>query len=145
MQHAETAPDVAQLPASVHIDGGRAAQQRVLTLPPHVAKALADWRRFSAAQRGPNVVEGSHEVFYSRRGGPLSIRMLFHVASQIIQRAHDAQPNDGQKFPLQRVGPQVLRNTAIVQWLQAGVPALEVIARIGVDSTRALRHLHHYL
>lgn len=133
------------LPRFLRIDGSRAAQQRLLELPESVAKALLDWRRFSAAQRGPTVVDGDHIVFYSRRGGELSVRMLFHVASQIIQRAHEAQAEDSQKSPLQRVGPQVLRNTAIVQWLRAGVPELEVIARIGVNSTRALRHLQHYL
>ena len=136
---------VSDVPAQLHIDGGRAAQQRLLDIPHNVAQALRDWRRFSAGQRGPGVVDGDHEVFYSRRGGPLSVRMLFHVASQLIQRAHEAQPEGSQKFPLQRVGPQVLRNTAIVQWLRAGVPELEVIARIGVDSPRALRHLQHYL
>ena len=136
---------VSDVPAQLHIDGGRAAQQRLLDIPHNVAQALRDWRRFSAGQRGPSVVDGDHEVFYSRRGGPLSVRMLFHVASQLIQRAHEAQPEGSQKFPLQRVGPQVLRNTAIVQWLRAGVPELEVIARIGVNSTRALRHLQHYL
>ena len=138
-------PLPSSLPLFLHIDGGRAAQQRLIELPPSVAQALLDWRRFSTAQRGPSVVDGNHAVFYSRRGGPLSVRMLFHVASQIIQRAHEAQAEGGQKFPLQRVGPQVLRNTAIVQWLRAGVPELEVIARIGVNSTRALRHLQHYL
>lgn len=132
-------------PAALRIDGARAAQQRVLPLPENTAGALADWRRFSSAQRGPGVVEGDALVFYSRRGGPLSVRMLFHVASQIIQRAHQAQPEEAQKAPLQRVGPQVLRNTAVVQWLRAGRPELEVIAQIGVESTRALRHLQHYL
>ncbi|RDI15382.1 site-specific integrase [Comamonas sp. AG1104] len=133
------------LPRYLQIEGGRNAQQRLLELPDSVAQALQSWRRFSAAQRGPSVIDGNHIVFYSRRGGELSVRMLFHVASQIIQRAHNAQPEDSQKFPLQRVGPQVLRNTAIVQWLRAGVPESEVIARIGVDSTRSLRHLQHYL
>ena len=133
------------LPRYLQIEGGRNAQQRLLELPDSVAQALQSWRRFSAAQRGPSVIDGNHIVFYSRRGGELSVRMLFHVASQIIQRAHQAQPEDSQKFPLQRVGPQVLRNTAIVQWLRAGVPESEVIARIGVDSTRSLRHLQHYL
>ena len=141
----QTTAQPADLPRFLHIDGGRAAQQRLIELPETVAQALVDWRRYSAAQRGPVVVDGEHAVFYSRRGGPLSVRMLFHVASQIIQRAHQAQAEGSQKAPLQRVGPQVLRNTAIVQWLRAGVPELEVIARIGVNSPRALRHLQHYL
>lgn len=131
--------------SSLHIDGARTAQQRVLPLSENTAQALVDWHRFSSAQRGPSVVDGEHPVFYSRRGGPLSVRMLFHVASQIIQRAHQAMPENAQKAPLQRVGPQVMRNTAIVQWLRAGRPELEVIAQIGVESTRALRHLQHYL
>lgn len=131
--------------SSLHMDGARTAQQRVLSLSENTAQALADWRRFSSAQRGPSVVDGEHPVFYSRRGGPLSVRMLFHVASQIIQRAHQALPEHAQKAPLQRVGPQVLRNTAIVQWLRSGRSELEVIAQIGVESTRALRHLQHYL
>lgn len=133
------------LPRYLQIEGTRNAQQRLLELPDTVAQALQTWKRFSAAQRGPSVIEGTHIVFYSRRGGELSVRMLFHVASQIIQRAHQAQPEDSQKFPLHRVGPQVLRNTAIVQWLRAGVPASEVIARIGVNNSRSLRHLQHYL
>ncbi|GGH53818.1 hypothetical protein GCM10010975_09780 [Comamonas phosphati] len=132
-------------PGFLRIDGSRAAQQRVLPLSENAAQALADWRRFSSTQRGPSVVDGEHLVFYSRRGGPLSVRMLFHVASQIIQRAHQALPEHAQKAALQRVGPQVLRNTAIVQWLRAGRSELEVIAQIGVESTRALRHLQHYL
>lgn len=138
-------PQPSSLPRFLHIDGGRAAQQRLIELPPSVAQALLDWRRFSAAQRGPSVVDANHAVFYSRRGGPLSVRMLFHVASQIIQRAHQAQPESAQKMPLQRVGPQVLRNTAIVQWLRSGMAESEVIARVGLNSTRALRHLQHYL
>ncbi|MOA51687.1 hypothetical protein D3C78_1748660 [compost metagenome] len=41
------------------------------------------------------------------------------------------------------MGPQVLRNTAIVQWLHDGVAPTEVIQRIGVEQVRALAHLQH--
>ncbi|MEG0677431.1 MAG: site-specific integrase [Comamonas sp.] len=135
----------AESPQWLRIDGARAAQQRTLAIPENVAQALADWRRFSHQQRGPLVVDGDHIVFYSRRGGPLSVRMLFHVASQIIQKTHQALPEDSQKTRLLRVGPQVLRNTAVVQWLKNGRPELEVIAQIGLESTKGLRHLQHYL
>jgi len=37
----------------------------------------------------------------------------------------------------------VLRNTALVQWLRAGVAPTEVIQRIGVEQVRALAHLQH--
>jgi integrase len=132
-------------PARLHIDGARAAQQRTLDLPDPVAQALQDWRGFSAGQRGPEAVQPDATVFYSREGQPLSVRVLFHVASQLIQRAHAAQHDGSQKAPLHRVGPQVLRNTAIVQWLRDGRPESEVVLRIGVESARALRHLQHYL
>ncbi len=138
--------DAAQgLAARLRIDGGRAAQQRMLDLSETVARALRDWRGFSAGQRGPDAVRPEATVFYSREGQPLSVRVLFHVASQLIQRAHAALPASAQKAPLHRVGPQVLRNTAIVQWLRAGRPQTEVVRCIGVESTRALRHLQHYL
>ena len=129
----------------MHIDGARAAQQRTLDLSETVVKALQDWKGFSAGQRGPEAVQPGATVFYSREGQPLSVRVLFHVASQLIQRAHAAQPASAQKAPLHRVGPQVLRNTAIVQWLRAGRAETEVVQWIGVDSARALRHLQHYL
>ena len=133
------------LPCQLHIDGARAAQQRTLDLSETVVKALQDWKGFSAGQRGPEAVQPGATVFYSREGQPLSVRVLFHVASQLIQRAHAAQPASAQKAPLHRVGPQVLRNTAIVQWLRAGRAETEVVQWIGVDSARALRHLQHYL
>lgn len=133
------------LPAGLRIDGARAAQQRTLELSQRVSRALRDWRGFSAGQRGAEAVQPDATVFYSREGQPLSVRVLFHVASQLIQRAHAAQPASSQKAPLHRVGPQVLRNTAIVQWLRDGRPETEVVQRIGVDGTRALRHLRHYL
>lgn len=129
----------------LHIDGGRAAQQRTLELSQTLSQALNDWRHFSAGQRGAEAVAPDATVFYSREGQPLSVRVLFHVASQLIHRAHAAQPASEQKAPLHRVGPQVLRNTAIVQWLREGRPETEVVQRIGVESARALRHLQHYL
>jgi integrase len=129
----------------LRIDGARAAQQRSLPLPPAVARALEDWRGFSAGQRGPDAVQPQATVFYSREGQPLSVRVLFHVASQLIQRAHAAQAPGQQKAALHRVGPQVMRNTAIVQWLRQGLAETEVARRTGVESPRALRHLQHYL
>lgn len=137
--------DAPGLPTQLHIDGARAAQQRQLELSGTLSQALRDWRGFSAGQRGAEAVQPAATVFYSREGQPLSVRVLFHVASQLIQRAHAALPASGQKAPLHRVGPQVLRNTAIVQWLRDGRPETEVVQRIGVESTRALRHLQHYL
>ena len=110
-------------------------------MPAQVGAALVAWHAYRQAHDA--TLQGW--LFHSRKGGPLSIRALFHVASRVIQEAHAALPSDSQHWPLQRVGPQVLRNTAIVMWLQAGVPESEVVRRLGVESGRALLRLQHKL
>ena len=42
-----------------------------------------------------------------------------------------------------RIGPQVLRNTAIVLWLNDGVPEKEVVRRVGLKNSKGLHHLRH--
>ena len=131
----------AQVPVLLHIDGVRKAQKRTLALPIPVGAALRAWwdhrQAFNADLGG--------WLFHSRKGGPLTIRALFHVASRVIHEAYAALPSDAQQWPLQRVGPQVLRNTAIVVWLQSGVPESEVVRRLGVENARALTRLQHKL
>ena len=128
-------------PLWLQIDGARKAQQRTLAVPAQVGAALVAWRQYRNAHDA--ALQGW--LFHSRKGGPLSIRALFHVASRVIQQAHAALPSATQNWPLQRVGPQVLRNTAIVMWLNAGVPEAEVVRRLGVESGRALARLQHKL
>ena len=108
---------------------------------PDLPTALAQWQQYRRAH-DPAL---SGHLFHSRKGGPLSIRALFHVASKVIHEAHAALPDGVQKWPLQRVGPQVMRNTAIITWLRAGLSEVEVIRRIGVEDHRALGHLQHQL
>lgn len=131
----------AAVPMRLQIDGARKAQQRQLALTPALGQALVQWRQYRQAHDATL----SGHLFHSRKGGPLSIRALFHVASKVIQEAYAALPASAQQWPLQRVGPQVLRNTAIVTWLQTGVPEAEVVRRIGVENSRALGHLQHKL
>ena len=131
----------AQVPVLLHIEGVRKAQRRTLALTTPVGTALRAWwdhrQAFNADLGG--------WLFHSRKGGPLTIRALFHVASRVIHEAYAALPSDAQQWPLQRVGPQVLRNTAIVVWLQSGVPESEVVRRLGVENARALTRLQHKL
>ena len=129
----------ASVPVQLQIDGARKAQHRKLNLPASVGTALAQWQQYRRAH-DPAL---SGHLFHSRKGGPLSIRALFHVASKVIHEAHAAQPATAQTYPLQRVGPQVMRNTAVVTWLRAGMSEAEVVRRIGVDGVRALDHLRH--
>ena len=129
-------------PAALHIAGARKAQQRTLPLTPRLGIALAAWLQYRRAHNP----ELTGRLFHSRKGGgPLSIRALFHVASKVIHETHASTPITDQQWPLHRVGPQVMRNTAIVTWLRAGMSEAEVVRRIGVENTRALGHLRHQL
>ncbi|MDD2713751.1 MAG: tyrosine-type recombinase/integrase, partial [Simplicispira sp.] len=140
-QHQPLQPNAGVTPRWLKIEGARKAQHRTLPVPVHVGEALVAWHQYRHAHDA--TLQGW--LFHSRKGGPLSIRALFHVASRVIQEAHAALPADTQHWPLQRVGPQVLRNTAIVTWLQAGVPESEVVRRLGVESGRALVRLQYKL
>ena len=140
-QHQPLAANTGVAPRWLKIEGARKAQHRTLPLPAPVGAALVAWLQYRNAHDAS--LQGW--LFHSRKGGPLSIRALFHVASKVIQEAHAALPADTQHGPLQRVGPQVLRNTAIVTWLNAGVPESEVVHRLGVESGRALVRLQYKL
>lgn len=129
------------VPAALHIDGVRKAQERTLALTPRLGAALAAWLKYRRAHDA----DLTGWLFHSRKGGPLSIRALFHVASKVIHEAHAGLPRTAQHWPLHRVGPQVLRNTAVVTWLRSGMSESEVVRRIGVESPRALGHLRHQL
>lgn len=128
-----------QAPAAIHIDGARKAQERTLPLPARTAQALQAWLAFRLEHGGDSL----GWVFHSRKGGPLSIRALFHTASKVIQQAHASLPDAAEDLPLHRVGPQVIRNTAIVAWLRAGMNETELTRFIGVESPRALGHLRY--
>lgn len=136
-RQAEMAAD--DKPSFIQIEGTRAAQHRSLALPPATQAALSAWLTFRRKSGTP--AQQASPLFESRKGGPLTIRALFHIASKTIALARQA--NQDSALPLARMGPQVLRNTAIVHWLHAGAAPSEVVRRIGVEDVRALAHLQH--
>lgn len=139
-------PEDGDTPKSLVVGGFRNAQARELPIPPCVATALKEWCMQCRMHAGELSTEPEQLIFISKRGRqPMTIRTLFHVASQIIQRAHAAMPEDQQKAPLVRVGPQVLRNTAIVQRLSAGEPLSEVVLFAGLSGPTALRRLRPFV
>lgn len=124
-------------PSFIQIEGTRAAQNRCLALSAATQTALTAWLAFRRNNGTP--AQAAAPLFESRKGGPLTIRALFHIASKTIALARQA--GQDRALPLARMGPQVLRNTAIVHWLHAGVAPSEVVRRIGVEDVRALAHL----
>lgn len=138
---AQTPLGPSHTPCFVRLQGLRAAQNRCLALPASCQAALAAWLPFR--RHSGSAADAQASLFESRKGGPLTIRALFHIASKTIALARQACEGHARPLPLARMGPQVLRNTAIVQWLREGVPPTEVIQRIGVEEVRALAHLQH--
>lgn len=128
-------------PAELRVEGVRLAQNRTLPLPASTGAALAAWRRYSLELRGPGHLAPGNRIFASKRAGPLSTRMLFHVSSKAIHQAFRGLGDDAQCDGLIRVGPQVLRNTAIVQMLRAGRPESEVLAFTGLADANSLKTL----
>ena len=129
---------------SIRLQGNRAAQRRDLQLNDHAAAALQDWLavRSETLEKGrPEALVVSELVFFTERRKPLSRRVLFHLTSKLIGEACEAC---GLGLP-RHLGPLVLRNTAILHWLKAGLPLDEVLRRAGYQGKIALEHLRAHL
>lgn len=125
---------------TIDIEGTRASQKRTVTLGQAASTELRMWlelRQGTPVQ--PSTDPGL--VFITNRGRPMSSRMLFEqVSNTVIRGLRDG----GLDLP-QHIGPQVLRNSRIVMWLNAGVPVEEVCRRAGFKDFRSLRGLRRHL
>ena len=126
----------------LHVDGPRLAQKRILPLPDECSGALRAWLS-ARGQHKPSCA--SPALLCAMTGEALSTSALFHLVSKVVLAANDALAKKGgvQTWMPEREGPQVLRNTAIVHWLNDGVPEKEVVRRVGLKNSRGLRHLRH--
>lgn len=124
----------------ITITGSRHAQNREVTLGTMASVELRKWieHRIRIELR-PETDPGL--VFITNRGRPMSNRMLFEQVSKTVIRGL----RDG-GFPLpQHIGPQVLRNSRIVKWLNDGVSVQEVCRRAGFKDFRSLRGLRRHI
>lgn len=137
----EIAPATA-LPArrihSLRITGVRAMQSRTLEVPPPLAEALRTWLGYRA---GYAPMAQQPALFCTRKAPELSTHTVLHLVSKTLKAASARRP---QELP-PRMGPQVIRNTVIVQWLQSGLPQAEVLQRAGLKTPHALGHLQQFV
>ena len=129
---------------TIRLQGNRAAQRRELQLGAAAAAALRDWlavRDDTLARGRPDSLVVLELVFFTERRKPLSRRVLFHLTSRLITRACESL---GLGLP-RHLGPLVLRNTAILHWLQDGMAQDEVCRRAGYQGRLALEHLRSHL
>ncbi len=123
---------------AVHIVGLRENQQRKLPVSQPLAKALVHWLAVRAQYP---VMQGQNSLFCSRKSPILSNHTLLHLVTKTLA---DAVQSSGLPMPA-RLGPQIVRNTAIVRWLNAGMALSDVIARAGLKNANGLLHLRDFL
>ena len=126
----------------LQVDGPRLAQKRILPLPDEGSGALRAWMS-ARGKHKPSCA--SPALFCAMTGEALSTSALFHLVSKVVLAANEALATreDAQSWMPGRIGPQVLRNTAIVLWLNDGVPEKEVVRRVGLKNSKGLHHLRH--
>jgi site-specific recombinase XerD len=129
---------------TIRLQGNRAAQRRELQLGAQASGALRDWlavRSDTLSKGRPDTLVVLELVFFTERRKPLSRRVLFHLTSRLITQACESLA-----LGLPRhLGPLVLRNTAILHWLKAGLAQDEVCRRAGYQGKLALEHLRAHL
>lgn len=129
---------------AIRLQGNRAAQRRELQLGEPASAALRDWlavRSDTLSKGRPDTLVVLELVFFTERRKPLSRRVLFHLTSRVITQVCETL---GLGLP-RHLGPLVLRNTAILHWLQAGMAQDEVCRRAGYQGKLALEHLRAHL
>ncbi|WP_370678442.1 tyrosine-type recombinase/integrase [Comamonas sp. GB3 AK4-5] len=133
----EAKPQQARITA-LRISGTRAMQPRTLEVAPLLAEALHSWLAYRA---GYAPMAQQPALFCTRKAPALSTHTVLHLVSKTLQAASALHP---QELP-PRMGPQVVRNTVIVQWLQSGISETEVLQRAGLKTPHALGHLQQFV
>ena len=124
--------------ASIRITSGGVNQLRTMVVSAEVRSAIKSWLQVKATA-------GKHALapalFSSQTGKPMTDENLL-----VLVRAHllAASRAAGQDDPV-RAGPQIVRNTRLVQWMLSGMPQPEVALRAGLKNVRGLLHLRQHL
>ncbi len=124
--------------ASIRITSGGVNQLRTMVVSAEVRSAIKSWLQVKATA-------GKHALapalFSSQTGKPMTDENLL-----VLVRAHllAASRAAGQKDPV-RAGPQIVRNTRLVQWMWSGMPQPDVALRAGLKNVRGLLHLRQHL
>lgn len=122
---------------ALQIEGERDNQSRTLPVSDKLHHALHHWLE---QRSNYHAMQGQPALFCTRKAPELSNHTLLHLVTKTLKQAALAsqQPEPA------RMGPQVLRNSVLVQWLDSGCTVDEVLARSGMKSPNALQHLRAY-
>ena len=121
---------------SLAITGLRRWQSREMVLSELASTALANWLKIRHS-----IDFAIDAVFVTQQHEPLSSRPLFHLVSKTVAASAVAA-----KLPVPyHVGPQVLRNTRIVLWLNEGLESSDVVKLAGYKDAKSFRGLLRHI
>lgn len=137
MGHLCWSDDVPPKLTAIQVVGERDKQSRTLPTSDKLHSALRHWLQARASY---HAMQGQPTLFCTRKAPQLSNHTLLHLVTKTLKQAAAAShlPEPA------RMGPQVVRNTVLVQWLEAGCTVQEVLDRSGMKSPNALLHLRAY-
>ncbi|MFG5776047.1 tyrosine-type recombinase/integrase [Comamonas sp. J-3] len=118
----------------LQIDGSGVNQRRQFHLSEALSMAMGDW--LACREQLPNAHKTQH-LFCSTHG-----RMMGADNLHLLVREHLLQANSAtDTAPAKRLGPQVIRNTCIVNWVNQGTPKAQVVVWAGLKNEKGLLHL----
>lgn len=119
------------------LKGKRKAQERTLELGALASGSLRTWLDCRPHMKSPARPRDEQPVFLTAKGRGVTARVLFPVVVAAVDHGFKALnlelPN--------HLGPQVLRNSRLAQWLNDGVSLATVIKRAGFKDRNSLRGL----
>lgn len=128
-------------PYSLKINGTRPRQARKFPLSEGTRSTLQEWLARRAAH---GRLKDSEWLFPSRRGHQMPISTLFTLVSDAVKAAALQLGIQDRNDGLMRVGPQVLRNTAIVRMFASGEHTAEfIVGYLGLKNEKGLDRLRH--
>ena len=126
--------------SALRVENETRGDQRVMHVPASVAKALGEWL---SARQCYEPAQNHEVLFCSRKSPSVSMHALLHLVTKTIRTACQSS-----NMPYTaRLGPQVVRNTVLVRWLNGDFTVEQVVKAAGLKNARGLYHLrdlvHH--
>lgn len=122
----------ASRPATLRVDGPRRAQQRENPLDARTVRAIAQW--LDVAQPRMPLPAAQQPLLPDTRGTAWSRPLSRHGGFKVVRKALALASARG-ALPLVQAeaGPRLLRNSAVLAWLQQGMAPAEVQRRAGLQ------------
>lgn len=120
----------------LQLSGSRAAQTRQVVLDSLTGEALREW--LEARALAGSVEAHERLIVGSTRGAAITPMGLYGIC-----QVHMARCLEG--YDIAQMGPNTLRNTCIVRWLNQGVALPEILRRCGLKDTELVIRLQRHL